>query len=189
MRGMRCGGGVNPDIWDRTQNPWVTLQESSQLRLDQVAQDPAFQDELQRLQAAHQQYLDDPAWYGQVHAAAGPRRIAYFSMEFGLGESLPLYAGGLGVLAGDYLKTASDLGVPVVGVGLLYQEGYSRQVLDAAGRPQDLFPYNDPTSLPLVPDAGFHWRLAARPPGSPGAVSPAPGVAGARGPGALVSPG
>jgi starch phosphorylase len=61
-------------------------------------------------------------------------------MEFGLGESLPLYAGGLGVLAGDYLKTASDLGVPVVGVGLLYQEGYSRQVLDAAGRPQDLYP-------------------------------------------------
>lgn len=142
---------VNPDIWDRTQNPWVALQESSQPRLDQVAQDPAFQDELQRLQAAHQQYLDDPAWYGQVHAGTGPRRIAYFSMEFGLGESLPLYASGLGVLAGDYLKTASDLGVPVVGVGLLYQEGYSRQVLDAAGRPQDLFPYNDPTSLPLVP--------------------------------------
>lgn len=143
--------GVNADVWDRTQNPWVTLQESSQLRLDQVAQDPAFQDELQRLEAAHQHYLDDPAWYGQVHAEAGPRRIAYFSMEFGLGESLPLYAGGLGILAGDYLKTASDLGVPVVGVGLLYQEGYSRQVLDAAGRPQDLFPYNDPTSLPLVP--------------------------------------
>jgi glycogen phosphorylase len=142
---------VNPDIWDRTRNPWVTLQESSQLRLDQVAQDPAFQDELQRLQAKHQQYLDDPAWYGRAHAGTGPRRIAYFSMEFGLGESLPLYAGGLGILAGDYLKTASDLGVPVVGVGLLYQEGYSRQVLDAAGRPQDLFPYNDPTSLPLAP--------------------------------------
>jgi starch phosphorylase len=72
-------------------------------------------------------------------------------MEFGLGEALPLYAGGLGILAGDYLKTASDLGLPAVGVGLLYQVGYFRQVLDVAGRQQELYPYNDPTSLPIQP--------------------------------------
>lgn len=142
---------VNPDIWDRTRNPWVILQDIPQVRLDQLAGDTTFREELQRLLAAQQQYLSDPGWYGQAHAEAGLRRIAYFSMEFGLGESLPLYAGGLGVLAGDYLKAASDLGVPVVGVGLLYQEGYCRQVVDADGQPQNLYPYNDPTSLPLLP--------------------------------------
>ena len=72
-------------------------------------------------------------------------------MEFGLGEALPIYSGGLGILAGDYLKTASDLGVPVVGVGLLYQQGYFRQILDPDGRQQEVFPYNDPTSLPVTP--------------------------------------
>ena len=142
---------VNPDIWERTRNPWVILQDSSQKRLEQLAGDPTFQEELQRLLTAHRQYLSDPGWYEQAHAEAGLRRIAYFSMEFGLGESLPLYAGGLGVLAGDYLKAASDLGVPVVGVGLLYQEGYCRQVVDSDGQPQNLYPYNDPTSLPLLP--------------------------------------
>ncbi len=152
-------GMVNPDIWDRTRNPWVILQDIPQVRLDQLAGDTTFREELQRLLAAQQQYLSDPGWYGQAHAEAGLRRIAYFSMEFGLGESLPLYAGGLGVLAGDYLKAASDLGVPVVGVGLLYQEGYCRQVVDADGQPQNLYPYNDPTSLPLLPvlAAGGGW--------------------------------
>ena len=85
--------------------------------------------------------------------------IAYFSMEFGLSEALPLYSGGLGILAGDYLKTSSDLGVPVSGVGLLFQRGYFRQSLDTEGRQLALFPYNDPVSLPLVPlrDANGEW--------------------------------
>lgn len=70
-------------------------------------------------------------------------------MEFGLHEALPLYAGGLGVLAGDYLKTASDLDIPVIGVGILWQQGYFRQVLDAAGWQTELYPFNEPASLPI----------------------------------------
>lgn len=83
--------------------------------------------------------------------AGNPPRIAYFSMEFGLGEALPIYSGGLGILVGDYLKSAGDLGIPVVGVGLLYQQGYFRQILDQEGRQGEVFPYNDPLTLPIIP--------------------------------------
>lgn len=76
-------------------------------------------------------YRTEGGWYGEAQADLNISQVAYFSMEFGLGEALPIYAGGLGILAGDYLKTASDLGLPVVGVGLLYQEGYFRQMIDA----------------------------------------------------------
>ena len=84
----------------------------------------------------------------------GIKTVAYFSMEFGLSEAFPLYAGGLGILAGDYLKTASDLAVPVVGVGLLYQEGYFRQMVDASGRQLEAYPYNSPADLPIQPVIG-----------------------------------
>ena len=77
--------------------------------------------------------------------------VAYFSMEFMLSEALPIYSGGLGNVAGDQLKAASDLGVPVVGVGLLYQQGYFRQVIDKEGAQQALYPYNDPGQLPITP--------------------------------------
>ena len=77
--------------------------------------------------------------------------VAYFSMEFMLSEALPIYSGGLGNVAGDQLKAASDLGVPVVGVGLLYQQGYFRQLIDKDGAQQALFPYNDPGQLPITP--------------------------------------
>ena len=102
--------------------------------------------------------------------ASGLKTVAYFSMEFGLGEALPVYSGGLGILAGDYLKTASDLGVPVVGVGLLYQQGYFRQILDPDGRQQEVFPYNDPTSLPVTPvqnREGGWLRIRLELPGRP----------------------
>ena len=78
-------------------------------------------------------------------------QIAYFSMEFGLTEALPIYSGGLGILAGDYLKAASDLGVPVVGVGILWQQGYFRQALSADGEQIEFFPFNDPGQLPITP--------------------------------------
>ncbi len=90
--------------------------------------DEAFQAELDRLVAVRRHYLSAPSWYGQTYGSSDLKRVAYFSLEFGLGEGLPLYAGGLGILAGDHLKTASDLGVPMVGVGLLYQVGYFRQI-------------------------------------------------------------
>ncbi len=142
---------VSPDIWERTQNPWLILQDIAQQRLEQLAGDAQFRVELQRLVAEREHYLHDLNWYDRQYSGTGIRGIAYFSMEFGVGEGLPLYAGGLGILAGDYLKAASDLGVPVVGVGLLYQQGYFRQILDARGMQQELYPYNDPVSLPLQP--------------------------------------
>ncbi len=99
----------------------------------------------------------------QQPASPAPRLIAYFSMEFGLSEALPIYSGGLGILAGDFLKVASDLGVPVVGVGLLWQQGYFRQALNPAGEQIELFPYNDPGQLPIVPlrDSEGEWLTVA----------------------------
>ena len=92
-----------------------------------------------------------PAWFQHTHARAPLTSVAYFSMEFMLSEALPIYSGGLGNVAGDQLKAASDLGVPVTGVGLLYQQGYFRQVIDHEGAQQALYPYNDPGQLPITP--------------------------------------
>ena len=141
---------LDPDVWNRLQNPWALLQDVSNDRLIQFAQSPGAIAELARLTAARTAYLEGRSWFDESHGDA-VRSIAYFSMEFGLGEALPLYAGGLGVLAGDMLKTASDLGVPMIGVGLLYQEGYFRQVIDPEGRQREVYPFNDPASLPVEP--------------------------------------
>jgi len=147
----RLWEALDPDVWERTENPYFILQNVSQSRLEEVAKDAVLKEEIQKWLAERQRYLQDPGWYGRERGASGLKTVAYFSMEFGLGEALPVYSGGLGILAGDYLKTASDLGVPVVGVGLLYQQGYFRQILDPNGRQQEVFPYNDPTSLPVTP--------------------------------------
>lgn len=123
---------LDPEAWERTRNPYVILQNVSQARLEEAAEDPEFSEELRTWLAQRQRYLQDPGWFGRERGAQSPKGIAYFSMEFGLGEALPIYSGGLGILAGDFLKTASDLGVPVVGIGLLYQQGYFRQILALA---------------------------------------------------------
>jgi len=137
--------------WERTENPWTLLQNASRQRLQQLATDSEFSRELKRLSEERATYQADPGWYGEAQARLDVGQVAYFSMEFGLGEALPIYAGGLGILAGDYLKTASDLGLPLVGVGLLYQEGYFRQMLDADGRQLAVYPYNEPSTLPIQP--------------------------------------
>lgn len=142
---------LDPEAWERTGNPYFILQSVSQARLEEAAEDAGFQAELQRWLEQRQRYLEDPGWFGRDRSHQGLKGVAYFSMEFGLGEALPIYSGGLGILAGDFLKTASDLGAPVVGIGLLYQQGYFRQILDPDGRQQEAFPYNDPTSLPVTP--------------------------------------
>jgi starch phosphorylase len=142
---------VDADAWERTRNPWTLLQDVPRKRFAALARDPVFMKELEALLAARHRYQIEPGWYGRSQTRSMLKRVAYFSMEFGLDEALPLYAGGLGILAGDYLKTASDLGVPAVGVGLLYQVGYFRQMLDAEGRQHAMFPYNDPSSLPIEP--------------------------------------
>jgi len=112
---------VDAEAWRRTQNPWVILQNISAERLRALAADHGCVAELNRLANARQAYREAPSWFSSAHSTAALKGVAYFSMEFGLGAAVPLYAGGLGILAGDFLKTASDLGVPVIGVGLLYQ--------------------------------------------------------------------
>lgn len=150
---------VDTELWQATGNPWLLLETVSTSRLQQLAGDAAFVAELRRHVAAREEALSAPSWCAGCIDASELGTIAYFSMEFGLSEALPLYSGGLGILAGDYLKTASDLGVPVIGVGLLFQRGYFRQSLDNQGRQIALFPYNDPVSLPLMPlrDASGEW--------------------------------
>ena len=142
---------LDPDLWAEAENPWLLLQHVPSEKLEALAADVASVAEVNRLAAARREYLNQGGWFASAHGTRGPRGIAFFSMEFGLGEALPLYAGGLGILAGDYLKAASDLGVPAIGIGLLYHEGYFRQTIDAAGRQHEHYPYNDPTTLPVSP--------------------------------------
>jgi starch phosphorylase len=161
---------LNPALWEFTQNPWVVLQTVSKDKLQRVSADPAFRKRVDALVQARRQAAKAPAWFQQDHPQSPLTRVAYFSMEFMLSEALPIYSGGLGNVAGDQLKAASDLGVPVVGVGLLYQQGYFRQVLDKEGAQQALFPYNDPGQLPITPlrEANGEWlRLELDLPGYP----------------------
>ncbi len=142
---------VDEQLWERTHNPWIVLQSAPAERLKLLAGDEKFQSELASFVEARERYLQTPGWFRGTESAAQLGGVAYFSMEFGLGAALPLYAGGLGVLAGDFLKTASDLDVPIVGIGLLYQEGYFRQIVDAAGAQQEFYPYNEPAAMPIEP--------------------------------------
>ncbi len=160
---------LDPVIWQHTQNPYVVLQSVSRERLQALAQDSAFCRQLADTMKERQHYMQRKGWFqNSLEPTSGPRRIAYFSMEFGIGEALPLYAGGLGILAGDYLKSASDLQVPVVGVGLLYQQGYFRQMLDSEGWQQEFYPLSDPGSLPVEPlyrDSGEWLQVSIDLPG------------------------
>ncbi|HEY3776785.1 MAG TPA: alpha-glucan family phosphorylase [Rhizomicrobium sp.] len=142
---------VDRELWARTRNPWIVLQNAAPGLLQRLATDGAFRDQLAEFTATRDAYYRRRGWFANVGHADRLRKIAYFSMEFGLGAAMPLYAGGLGVLAGDFLKTASDLGIPAIGVGLLYQEGYFRQIVDADGFQQELYPYNEPATLPIEP--------------------------------------
>lgn len=142
---------LDPGLWDLTHNPWVVLQTVSRDRLQQALSDPAFRRKVEDLIETRSHEAQVPAWFQKMHPESELASVAYFSMEFMLSEALPIYSGGLGNVAGDQLKAASDLGVPVVGVGLLYQQGYFRQVIDRYGTQQALFPYNDPGQLPVMP--------------------------------------
>jgi starch phosphorylase len=141
---------IDPELWNLTRNPWLILQSVSFSRLKTLAQEPAFRQQVDEALKQHRNALAAPSWFSEAHGTS-PLTVAYFSMEFGLSEALPIYSGGLGILAGDLLKTASDLGVPIVGIGLLYQQGYFRQVMDAGGAQMEFYPYNDPGQLPILP--------------------------------------
>ena len=141
---------IDPELWDRTGNPWLILQTVAADRLRVLAADAGFRKLVEDSIAEDREAVEAQAWFHQAYAGE-PFSIAYFSMEYGLSEALPIYSGGLGILAGDYLKTASDLGVPITGVGLLYQQGYFHQVIDSHGVQSEFYPYNDPSQLPIMP--------------------------------------
>ena len=142
---------LDPVLWDLTHHPCDVLQTVSREKIRRVLADPAFRKKIDALVQSKQQAEEAPAWFQQHHSGAPLTCVAYFSMEFMLSEALPIYSGGLGNVAGDQLKAASDLGVPVAGVGLLYQQGYFRQIIDQGGSQQALYPYNDPGQLPITP--------------------------------------
>lgn len=143
---------IDPDLWFKCgKDPVAVLGAVKPARLDELALDEEFLRRLDELAADLNDYLDRPLWYQQQEAAgvAMPTGIAYFSMEFGVAEVLPNYSGGLGILAGDHLKSASDLGLPLIAVGLYYRSGYFRQSLTADGWQQETYPSLDPQGLPL----------------------------------------
>ncbi len=142
---------LDPKLWEITHNPWVVLQTVSRDRIERVLADAAFRKNLEAWVQARRDVLSAPAWFQKNHAQSPLTRAAYFSLEFMVSEALPIYSGGLGNVAGDQLKAASDMGVPVVGVGLLYQQGYFRQEIDKNGAQEALYPYNDPGQLPIAP--------------------------------------
>ena len=142
---------IDPELWDATHNAWLVLNSISTARLEALEKDEVFLALYHRQLDSHQQFIRARTWYSDEFEGELDDGVAYFCMEYGLSESLPLYSGGLGVLAGDYLKTASDLGLPVYAVGLLYQQGYFRQSINAEGEQLEFYPYNDPTMLPVSP--------------------------------------
>lgn len=142
---------LDPVLWELTHNPCVVLQTVSHDKLQRELAEPGFRNKVDALVQARRETAEAPAWFQQTCPQSSLSCVAYFSMEFMLGEALPIYSGGLGNVAGDQLKAASDLGMPVVGIGLLYQQGYFRQVLDKDGAQQALYPYNDPGQLPVTP--------------------------------------
>ena len=159
---------LDPELWALTRNPWVVLQSVSPRRVQELLARPEDRQRVRDLVERRRRYMSSPAWFQEAHRQSPLTRVAYFSMEFGLSEALPIYSGGLGNVAGDQLKAASDLGVPVVGVGLLYQRGYFRQVIAADGSQQALYPCNDPDQLPITPvrnDRGDVLRLPIVVPG------------------------
>lgn len=153
---------IDPVAWDRVgHDPVRLLGEVPSSRLDELARNSELVDRVHAESAELAAYLAQPRWYQRQreHTPDLPTAIGYFSMEFGVSEVLPNYSGGLGVLAGDHLKAASDLGVPLIGVGLLYRSGYFRQSLSLDGWQLEHYPALDPQGLPL--------RLLTTPDGAP----------------------
>ncbi|HNX74982.1 MAG TPA: alpha-glucan family phosphorylase [Candidatus Rifleibacterium sp.] len=162
---------LDPVQWEATyHNPVKMLGAISQERLEAKARDEAFLANLHRVYESFNQYLNDhQTWYAKNHGGFMDKPVvAYYSAEFGLTESVRLYSGGLGMLAGDHLKSASDLGIPLVAVGLMYRVGYFQQKLNAGGYQQEVYPENDFHNMPVVPindENGNHMKITVQLPG------------------------
>jgi starch phosphorylase len=160
---------LDKELWATTQNPWVILRTVSREKIKAALGNAEFRQQLDTLLQQNRESYRADAWYQHKHPGDSLSAVAYFSMEFMLSEALPIYSGGLGNVAGDQMKAASELGVPVVGVGLLYGQGYFRQDFDSEGRQQALYPVNDPGQLPIRPlrQPNGEWlRLQIQLPGS-----------------------
>ena len=141
---------LDPPAWELSRkDPVALLGSLSRERLAELAADTDLVDRIEHLSRDLDGYLSEPQWYQSLGSEA-PASIAYFSPEFGITSALPQYSGGLGILAGDHLKAASDLGVPLIGVGLLYSEGYFKQSLSRDAWQQETYPVLDPDELPLT---------------------------------------
>ena len=159
---------IDQDLFDALDHsPIRLLSATDQNRFNQLVDDDGFLAHMDRIEEQLNHYMNAPTWFTDTYGTISGR-VAYFSAEFGIHESVPVYSGGLGVLAGDHLKSASDLGVPLVGVGLMYREGYFRQYLNVDGWQQERYPENDFFTLPLIEEK--------KPDGSPLTISvPMPG--------------
>lgn len=144
---------LDRELWETTgHNPVLMLGTISQERLNEAASDEGFLAHQNRILQKLREYMrTEGTWYEKHYRRSRQTKIAYFSAEFGLTEALPIYSGGLGILAGDHIKAASELGLPLVGVGLVYQQGYFRQYLNVDGWQQERYPVNDFYNLPILP--------------------------------------
>jgi len=139
------------ELWDLTRNPRLILQSIAPEKVEKLTSDAGFRGRVEKLASELREGRTARLWFQEKHGDSPLASIAYFSMEFMLGEALPIYSGGLGNVAGDQLKAASDLGVPVTGIGLLYQQGYFRQMITPDGSQEAFYPINDPGQLPITP--------------------------------------
>src|SRR5690348_17843301 len=140
---------IDPAAWAASGgDPIAMLSALPSARIAALAADGDFRRRLGDAERDLQRYMSEPRWYAGQDGA--PAAIAYFSPEYGITAALPQYSGGLGILAGDHLKAASDLGVPLIGVGLLYRHGYFSQSLTAEGWQHERYPAGDPNGLPLT---------------------------------------
>jgi starch phosphorylase len=150
---------LDPTLWELTHNPWTVLQATSREKIKKLLSDPIFRKTVANLIRDKRNLAEESLWFQNKYPNSKLKCVAYFSMEFMLSEALPIYSGGLGNVAGDHLKAASDLGMPIIGIGLLYQQGYFRQLIGRDGTQHALFPYNDPGQLPITPvrQANGEW--------------------------------
>lgn len=162
---------MDPQLWSRTgHNPIEMLQQLPASRMSELAQDETFLRWMEVEVANLHEYLSVDRWFAKSTANTedAATSIAYFSMEFGVHQSLPIYSGGLGVLAGDHLKSASDLGVPLIGIGMLYTYGYFSQTLSAEGWQQEVYEQHSPETLavsPVLDEQGNHLQVSVLFPG------------------------
>jgi len=146
---------IDEDLWEETNhNPFHLIGVVPPKRLEELKNDQSFVDHLRHVHESYKNYQKGETWFDRKFGKVSKPKFAYFSMEYGLMDSLRIYSGGLGVLAGDHLKSASDLGVPLVGVGLLYQRGYLSQYLNVDGWQQESYAVNEVAQLPLQPVLG-----------------------------------